>query len=326
MRRGGLLHVPCASRLRGSLVFTLLALGACEQSAGETTCEAQYEAVQAFVASHRECRVDSDCAIIGGCSGSFGFTAVTASARDEGQRLPIDEECALHDGSLYAPLCEQGSCVMRPTGGQCGGIASPCRDDQELYRTTCTAPDTCLQRCEGGADARCGAGFSCQPMQVVPVSGECSATLTRAMCAPAPSCEVLLSIEGMTQSPADRGTARSQLLGSLPLELWAENLTQVAKTFRYQRPCPGGPTLTGIGEYDAWGVCLAGACPTNPPTEVTLAPRQRVSLGQARIDAQANDCNPSPLAPGNYAVGFVLEAAEGATLCGPVPYQLSVVR
>jgi len=309
---------------RFGTVLALCTLFACDPGtpSRDEVCTAQDERVRKFIAGHRSCGSDADCAIIGSCSQSFSFAAVSVSAREESQRLPIDRECAPQDGPTYAAMCEQGSCVARTDGAVCGGDVSTCKLGYELYSASCGGEPSCRKRCTGAADTSCGAGFSCQQTQVAPV-GECTATLPRWLCMPEPRCELLLGVEADQDAPYASRAKRTILLNrEVDVELWAENLTSAPKTLRYQRPCPAGPTLTGLSGYDAWNSCLAGVCETNAPTELMVPAGARVSLGRANIARAANSCNPSGLAMGNYEIGFVLDAVEGATLCGPETYEL----
>ena len=332
-----------------SSLLMLMVFGACESdekegpdasvlpdggadSEGIAECEATQQTLQRFVGEHRDCASDGDCTLVGTCSATAGFAAVSTSARAEAQRLADAVRCESVDGPLFAPVCEQGSCVARPTGGSCGGRASVCQSTHALYQTTCTdagSPEAaCYETCSGPTDDRCQSGFSCQATQVTPVTGGCSAPQIDAfLCRPAAGCEVALSVE-ITAAPDTRSLKSYALFAgsqeTVSLGLWAENLTAAPKTFRYGPRCVGHH-LTGLGSYDAFSACLAGACPEDQePKEITLAPGERALLGTGTVRGAADDCNPSGLARGSYDVGFMLEQLDGATACGPEPVQLRV--
>src|SRR5687768_1648572 len=50
-------------------------------------CEPHRETMHEFLGANRDCEVDSDCVIVGDCSGGFGFYAVNVAAQAEGEAL-----------------------------------------------------------------------------------------------------------------------------------------------------------------------------------------------------------------------------------------------
>lgn len=301
------------------------------ESDASTTCEVERAALQNFLTAHRACSSDADCTLIGSCSGP-SFEAVSTSARDEAQRLADAISCKIFDGPLYEPRCEANTCVSRPSGASCGGRGSLCQSGQALYETNCSdagsTESACYKKCSGASDGTCPSGFSCQTTQVVSQSGGCAAPKIDAwLCRPAPSCEVALSIDATAGSdPRSYKRYTMFALGdeSVSIELWAENLTDAPKTFRYDPRC-ASHDLTGLGSYDAFGACLAGACPTPiPAREITLQPRERALLGTGMVRTRPSDCNANGLASGSYDVGFTLANVTGAAVCGPDALELKV--
>lgn len=301
--------------------------GSDAQADPQSACERANEELTTFVRTHRQCASDADCAIIGGCSQTLGFYAVRADARDAGQPLTESHTCGGSDGPTYEAVCENQQCVTRYDGNACGSISSKCQSSHELYAFSCPswAPlqdGTCHQRCSGASDTRCAADFSCQQREVVAAEGGCTvARVPTWLCAPKPSCEVVLALESAGSK------SRMLLPGSAtpaPLELWAVNPTAQPKTFTYRPRC-GGELFSGLGTYDAWGACLAGQCDPNPaPKQVTIPAGQRVSLGTANVQAAPSTCNAGGLAAGEYNVAFSLSEVQGATVCAPEPLELRV--
>ena len=290
----------------------------------DSVCRQEEAELTSFVRANRQCTIDSDCAIIGSCSGTLGFYAVRADARDAGQPLTESSTCGTSDGPTYEAVCENQQCVKRYDGNACGSISSACQSSHALYEFSCPARGlqeaTCHQRCSGASDTRCAPDFSCQQREVVAAVGGCEVPRVQTwLCAPKPSCEVVLALESMGKR------SRSLLPGSptpVPLELWATNPTAEPKTFTYQPRC-GGELLSGLGSYDAWGACLAGQCDPNPaPKQVTIPAGQRVLLGTANVQATPSTCNAVGLAPGEYEVGFSLSQVQGATVCAPELFEL----
>lgn len=290
-------------------------------------CREGLQRLETFLSSRRSCERHEDCAIIGGCSGSIGFAAVRADARDEAQRM-AEGICGYNDGPLYSASCEQNRCVTRRSGGVCGSApgTGSCRDGQALYALRCDGSEmqkSCESACDGPSDARCPTGYSCQQTPVYDQG--CTAAASQLfLCRPTPACEVALSLE-LEGSYYTRATkvAISALAPAKSLKIWAENLTAETKSIRYRPPCPAPARLTGLGEYDPFGTCLAGACPEAAMRDVVLEPGARVSLGTAQVSAQPGDCGPG-LPRGFYDIGLALPELSGAAACGPAPFQLLV--
>jgi hypothetical protein len=143
---------------------------------GDASCEQE----RAFLNEHRACSTQQDCAIVGSCSGGFGFRAVQAAVKDEAQRLSNNTSCGrAFDGPMYAAVCEQGLCRTRPTGAWCGAAPSSqdggrmgCAPGEAQYRTDCEGPSaatgkpTCERSCNGATDTSCGAGRMCTSVRV----------------------------------------------------------------------------------------------------------------------------------------------------------------
>jgi hypothetical protein len=137
----------------------------------------------------------------------------------------------------------------------------------------------------------------------------------------APECTVILSLDSAGQNTLVVSSALDA--GTTPLSLWAENRSTTEQTV-FVDGCRG-PTLTGLGEYDPQASCLVGACaPNRPPREYTLAPGHRISLSMPELEVRATPCDLDPLAPGDYALTFLLNAPQTSAVCGPRPLSLQV--
>jgi hypothetical protein len=98
----------------------------------DAICRQKSAAFQAFVASHRDCSVDSDCSVIGDCSPNADFTSVRADAADEAYRLMSERCSSVSDGPVYIPRCISGQCGEEENTqpGRCCG----CLLDQDAGR------------------------------------------------------------------------------------------------------------------------------------------------------------------------------------------------
>lgn len=144
------------------------------QAAQATACQQE----RAFLAAHKACVRDEDCAIAGSCSGGFGFEAVQASVTAQAQAYSDRTSCGkVYDGPTYNAVCEQATCVKRENGQACGRVPTDasvpdvCSEGRELYRSSCSTPFICRQRCTGTADTQCGAGAGCK-LESVSVASE----------------------------------------------------------------------------------------------------------------------------------------------------------
>ena len=170
--------------------FVLRMLTACGGSGDEPsaapgdpsgTCEDN----QAFVAAHQTCSKNSDCTIVGGCGGGFGFAAVQVSVRDEAQQRSnqTPAACASFDGPTFVATCEEGKCSKRPNNGACGapvradaGISNGCPNGGAAYFSDCSSSagsgvSFCALPCDGPGDSRCGTGTSCRSTRVSSIAG-----------------------------------------------------------------------------------------------------------------------------------------------------------
>lgn len=301
-----------------------------QPDAGEQdSCAAQTARLSAFVATHNACASDSDCAGVGTCSSGPDVVAVNRASREEAEQLLDAVSCPVqYDGPNVHVLCEQGTCVARRTGDYCNSISGPCPRSQEQYGLASDvdggSAGFCAQHCAASVDGGgCASGFACEPTSVLSSAGA-SAAVQLSLCRPAPSCEVLLSLD--SAGARWRSVLAAGASTPVSIELWAENRTSAPKTFTYRRPCPGGPSILGLPDgFDAWGTCLAGVCAdANPITTVQLAANERVSLGSVSLTVAPSACNPSGLPSGQYPVRFALSEVAGASVCGPEALDLSV--
>lgn len=292
-------------------------------------CEEQARAIETFVAAHRSCETNADCVIVGDCSHA-DFRAVAREFEAEAKDLVFgDDACGALDGPTYHAVCRAGSCERVQSVHSCGYVVSPyvCPSGSELYEEGCgpvaaTFRGGCYRPCAAeGDDASCAAGFTCQqtttnPCTSTPGGGAaCAACGAESwLCLPAPACQVELSLE-FNGAPTGRVfTGRATAL-----ELLLENRTDEAITLSFDVPCHG-PRVQGLGDYDLWQECLAGACLEDPVhTELTLAPREKRLWRSAVLDLQPSDCNVQGLPSGKYAPTFALANVVGATICGPAP-------
>jgi hypothetical protein len=119
-------------------LILMLVLGACshdERTDDGYACEADVD----FVAEHNRCTSDSDCVIVGGCSGEWGFRAVSSSAQEEARARSRATECRVFDGPIYSTACRDNRCALLPTGAYCG--APPIDAGRDAARTDADLPD-----------------------------------------------------------------------------------------------------------------------------------------------------------------------------------------
>jgi hypothetical protein len=162
-----------------------------------------------------------------------------------------------------------------------------------------------------GDDGPCASGYTCQKQTVDP----CPATAGEGekwLCAPAATCQLALVLGFDGES-----VARLRDDEASELKLWLVNRTDQPLTFSYELPC-NGPALLGLGDYDLWNACLAGACPTpHERVEVTLAAHERQLYRSTLLEMKPSTCNMHGLAPGRYTPTFSLANIAGAKVCGP---------
>jgi hypothetical protein len=296
-------------------------------------CLEHARAIQAFVAAHRRCETHADCVIVGDCSHA-DFQAVAREFEAEAKDLVFDDAaCGAFDGPTYHAVCRAGSCERVQSVHACGYAISQfeCPSDTARYEgNTCGYPPAlragCYQACDAdGDDASCAAGFTCQQTSVNPCPSSdlggaptCDACGAAArLCLPAPACQVELSLAFNGSTAARVFTGRSA-----ELQLWLENRTDETITFDFEVPCHG-PRIQGLGDFDLWQACLAGACLEEPlRTELTLAPHERRLWRSAVLDLEPSDCNPQGLPSGMYTPTFTLTNVQGAITCGPAPASL----
>ena len=294
-----------------------------------------------FLAANSHCEVDSDCVIVGDCSGGFGFYAVNAAAREEGEALSLDTpaECGAFDGPLYHAVCEEGTCGELETGDACGtyheGPSGVCPDTDVPYVQSCAlaeagdlAIDTgCHRRCGEGGASVCPAGFACQAASGCAYGyggggvgngnscTECEPSSVE-LCVPDPACEVVLELDFAGEPSAWFGE-----LHELTLTLSARNVSDAEVTISIAA-C-ASPELEGLGDYDAFELCAAGACVETEPREITLLPSQRMMLAQPTLRRYGSSCN-DDIADGDHTITFSLPDVTGAQLCGSAPVALHV--
>lgn len=98
-------------------------------------CQAHRERVLSFVETHRSCRLDAECQVVGACSAGFGFEAVSSSAVADGMALSeaTPEGCQVFDGPLYESACmgteaaadHVGTCKLLEIDQSCGEVPNP---------------------------------------------------------------------------------------------------------------------------------------------------------------------------------------------------------
>jgi hypothetical protein len=291
-----------------------------------------------YLAEHRACKVDSDCAVVGDCSHA-DWQAIAAPFAAQANAMLRESPCpATQDGPGANAVCVTGACATVRSSLSCGAPAQDeCPGGGKRTNAGCgtvasTYRDGCHVSCTlGGAASQCAPGYSCQQTTIDPCRpltplgpGEatCAACgAETALCLPAPGCQLQLSVkfQGNRTLETLRGAE------STALELWLENLTESPLPLRFVDPCHG-PVVEGLGDYDVWNACLSGVCDDDTPiTELTLAPREKKLWRSAYLFAGSSSCNPTGLAPGKYTPSFRL-GATGVTECGPDVAELRVSR
>lgn len=87
---------------------------------GNGGCGPRDAEFQAFVAAHRFCDQDSDCAVVGDCGPNADFTPVRSDVADEAYLKMQDRCTTAWDGPTYDPVCRAGVCALQSTGSCCG--------------------------------------------------------------------------------------------------------------------------------------------------------------------------------------------------------------
>ncbi|MET0342649.1 MAG: hypothetical protein ABW252_16710 [Polyangiales bacterium] len=295
------------------------------------SCEERAAFFASFVATHQDCTVDADCAIIGSCSDA-NFRSIRRDAAEQGAYL-MQRDCeTAFDGPTYNAVCVANKCERTPSGASCGQAPqSDCPDGTQMQEPGCSPQEGeasftrgCYASCSD--DTACAPGFSCQATTVNPCvpapgsNGACAACGAHGvkLCLPAPDCEVELAVSLGSERTVQTVTRG----GSTDVSLWLRNRTDRALTLAFDVPCPG-PTLSGLGAYVPWMACAAGACPTDPvATTVTLAPGEKLKWRSTTVEVSPSLCNPSGLPKGRYAPSFTLPNLTGAKVCGAAPVTL----
>lgn len=303
-----------------------------EEDSRLSECSAWSDKIGDFVDAHAGCSFDADCTIVGDCSHA-DFVSVATSAAEAAKELVLENPCASSDGPTYNAVCKAGRCSRVRATAVCGGVpVRECPAGTSWQIPGCSTPVPsfqagCYASCDRvGDDTSCAHGYTCQETNIDPCTplypssdATCDACGSETkLCLPAPNCEVKLSIrfDGRPQYatyPPD---------GSTQLGLTLENLTDRALTLQFDMPCHG-PNVSGLGTYDLWNECLAGACLTETVrTALTLGPKERTLWRSSVLSSTPSACNASGLPPGSYTPTFALPNVQGARVCGPAPSQL----
>jgi hypothetical protein len=291
-------------------------------------CELHAAKLADFVEAHRSCVRDDDCVIVGDCNHA-DFPSVSRAFEAEATALVLDDaQCGAHDGPTYNAVCRAGVCDRIRSHQSCGQVPpTECPGELETYRPGCGTVASafragCQASCTDSYDsADCAPGYNCQQTSIDPCGPVgCAACGQEVwLCLPAPSCQVQLSVsfDGVSLARIADGQ-------STELQLWLENRTDQTLNLSFDMPCHG-PAVEGLGSFDVWQACVAGACVSDPvQTELTLAPRQKLLWKSAVLTSGATVCNPAGLASGTYTATFSLPGVTGATTCGPSATSLLV--
>jgi hypothetical protein len=84
-------------------------------------CVLAEQTFQAFVAEHRSCEHDEDCAPVGDCGPNADFTAVRADAAKEAYSLMSQRCSGTFDGPIYGAICADGVCAIGEEEVDCCG-------------------------------------------------------------------------------------------------------------------------------------------------------------------------------------------------------------
>lgn len=292
------------------------------------SCEAAAIALDQFVAQHRSCSVDSDCALVGDCSHS-DFRAVSRDAEKEATRLVQEGSCS-RDGPGAHALCNAGKCETVRSLNWCGQapIAKQCPPPTTLRHPGCDAvtlpKEGCYADCIAvGNSAGCPRGFDCQETSIDPCHGKsCDACGQRVtLCQPSSECELELGVSFRSEGTTFVKLARDE---AVYMYLTLTNRTDRTLQLGFDMPCYG-PVVRGFNNYDLWGACLAGACPEpNQRVQLTLKPREALTWRKVLVVAPPSSCNPQGLYPGTYTPSFELGNLAGAISCGPATASLTV--
>jgi hypothetical protein len=95
---------------------------------GRAYCMKKDKAFADFVAAHRACETDKDCAVVGDCGPNADFTAVAANAAKEAYELAKARCSGTFDGPIFDPRCTKNKCTLEERTDTCCG----CPDDAGL--------------------------------------------------------------------------------------------------------------------------------------------------------------------------------------------------
>jgi hypothetical protein len=297
---------------------------------GGDACDRERAREAEFVESHRACSVHGDCVAIGSCSDTNAI-AVNTSSQAEAQALFDARTCgSAPDGPTYHAICNQGACELAYARLWCGiPTNTECPDGQQYFTSGCGgAPEFagCFTACSAGDSSACSPGYTCQQVEVDPCGGgvldgdACQACGAQAhLCMPDPGCEVTthVKLDGL-----DRAALPND--GAAFLSVRLVNQTDAPLRFTFDLSCHG-PDVSGLPGYDLWDACLQGPCSEDiVPHTVTLAARESKTLAETLLGPVATSCNPAPLAPATYRLGYALTNVQGARACAAPAAQLLV--
>ena len=88
---------------------------------GQAYCMAKQDAYYAFLAAHRACTTDSDCAVVGDCGPNADFSAVATSAAHEAYELAKARCPGTFDGPVFDARCIAQRCELEQRTDTCCG-------------------------------------------------------------------------------------------------------------------------------------------------------------------------------------------------------------
>jgi hypothetical protein len=88
-------------------------------------CEQRRSDYRAFLAKHRACESDDDCAVVGDCASHADFDPVRADALKEASQRKMALCDETYDGPTFEPICTANKCELRMHTDTCCGCGVP---------------------------------------------------------------------------------------------------------------------------------------------------------------------------------------------------------
>lgn len=131
------MHKPPGTTRHGALLLAASYLLSCESDDGRLVddgrrldasdpedaelCEQRRADYYAFLAKHRACESDEDCAVVGDCGPHADFDPVRADALEEAAQRKMTLCDGAYDGPTFEPICRANECELKMRTDTCCG-------------------------------------------------------------------------------------------------------------------------------------------------------------------------------------------------------------